>query len=150
MRERIESPLRASTPTPGEAAPSPEAARLELRPLTGWEEEYVERHQAKPNTARLCNEILARCLVPPGEALEQARATVRDLLVAERDRELVALRRISLGPDVSARVPCSACSEISEAEFSLDVLPLDFAPPPPQVVVDLPDVGEVRLRLPTA
>lgn len=124
--------------------------RIELRGLTGWDEEYVERHQADPNTARLCNEVLARCLVAPGEDAAAARATVRGLLVADRDRELVALRRLSLGPDVSAQVPCPECGETSEAEFSLDVLPLDFAPPPPRLRVELEGVGEAVLRLPTA
>ena len=124
--------------------------RIELRPLTGWDEEYVERHQADPNTARLCNEVLARCRVPPGEDPTEARETVRALLVAERDRELVELRRLSLGPHVSARVPCPACGEISEAGFSLDVLPLGFEPPPRRLTVYLDDVGEVELRLPTA
>jgi hypothetical protein len=122
----------------------------ELRALTGWDEEYVERHQAEPNTARLCNEILARCLVAPGEDAAGARKTVRDMLVAERDRELVALRRLSLGPDVSARVACPACGETSEADFSLDVLPLAFEPPPRRLDLALDDAGEVLLRLPTA
>ena len=121
--------------------------RIDLRGLTGWDEEYVERHQADPNTARLCNEVLARCLVPPGD---DARATVRELLVAERDRELVALRRLSLGPDVSAQVPCPECGETSEAEFSLDVLPLEFDSPPRRLTVELEGVGEAVLRLPTA
>lgn len=129
------------------ASPPP---RLGLRGLSGWEEEYLERHQAEPNTARLCNEILARCLVAPGEDPGEARETIRDLLVAERDRELVALRRMSLGPDISAQVACAACGEISEADFSLDVLPLDFESPPRQLSVQWPDIGEVVLRLPTA
>jgi hypothetical protein len=124
--------------------------RIDLRGLTGWDEEYVERHQADPNTARLCNEILARCLVAPGEDAAAARATVRDLLVAERDRELVALRRLSLGPNVSARVACPACGETSEADFSLDVLPLDFEAPPRRLRVELEGVGEAVVRLPTA
>ncbi|MDX6511431.1 MAG: hypothetical protein QOE36_935 [Gaiellaceae bacterium] len=148
MRERVDSPLRP--PAPDAEGPSPPPARLQLRQLTGWEEEYLERHQAEPNTARLCNEVLARCLVAPGDDSTEARQTVRDLLVAERDRELVALRRLSLGPDISARVPCPACGEVSEADFSLDVLPLDFELPPRSLSVELPDVGEVLLRLPTA
>jgi len=126
------------------------AERLQLRGLSGWEEEYVERHRTDPNTARLCNEVLARCLVAPGEEPgAAAREQVRTLLVAERDRELVALRRLSLGPQVRARVPCPACGEESEAEFSLDLLPLDFTPPPRELTVTLPD-GAARLRLPTA
>jgi hypothetical protein len=151
MRERVDSPLRSRAPaveSDGTAsAPEP---RLQLRELSGWEEELVERRQADANTARLCNEILARCLVAPGEDPGDARETVRKLLVVERDRELVALRRLSLGPEIVARVPCPACDEVSEAEFSLDVLPLDFPPPPRRVTVELPDVGEAIVRLPTA
>ena len=151
MRERIDSPLRSPAPdAEPAAADAPTPPRLQLRELSGWEEEYLERHQAEPNTARLCNEVLARCLVASGEDPAEARQTVRDLLVAERDRELVALRRLSLGPDISARVPCPACGEVSEADFSLDVLPLDFQVPPRRLRVELPDVGEALLRLPTA
>jgi hypothetical protein len=152
MRERVDSPLRSPELDAGESgsAAAPPPASLQLRELSGWEEEFLERHQESPNTARLCNEILARCLVAPGEDPAGARQTIRDLLVAERDRELVALRRLSLGPDISARVPCLACGEVSEANFSLDVLPLDFQPPPRELSVVLPDVGEVLLRLPTA
>jgi hypothetical protein len=123
--------------------------RIDLRGLTGWDEEYVERHQSDPNTARLCNELLVRCLVGPDIDDAAARETVRDLLVAERDRELVALRRLSLGPDVSARAPCSACGETSEAEFSLDLLPLGFEPPPRRLELEV-DHEQVWLRLPTA
>ena len=160
-RERVESPLRSRAPAAAEptaaadARPAAEAGaaaapRLRLRPLTGWEEEYVERHQAEPNTARLCNDVLARCLVEPGEDATEARHTVRGLLVAERDRELVALRRLSLGPDVRAEVTCPACGEVSEAEFSLDALPLDFELPPREVRVEVGAGDEAVLRLPTA
>jgi hypothetical protein len=150
-RERVDSPLRASSLDAEAIDPAPvPISHLALRPLTGWEEEYVERHQAEANTARLCNEILARCLVPPGQDPEEARETVRALLVAERDRELVALRRLSLGPDVSAHVTCPTCGEVSEASFSLDVLPVGFDVPERQLRVELPEGGEALLRLPTA
>ncbi len=146
--ERIDSPFGVAEQAARERAPA--RARLKLRGLTGWEEEHIESRAAEPNTARLCNEILARCLVAPGADPEPGRRTVRDLLVAERDRELVALRRLSLGPDISAQVSCSHCGEQSEADFSLDVLPLDFEPPEEPVRLELDGVGEVLLRLPTA
>lgn len=149
MKERVDSPLRNQAAA-AEAPTADTPARLRLRPLTGWEEEYVERHQAEANTARLCNEVLARCLVEPGEHPGGARQTVRDLLVAERDRELVELRRISLGPEIKARVSCPSCGETSDVAFSLDTLPLDFDVPPRRLTVDVDDVGEVVLRLPTA
>src|SRR6266536_63985 len=140
MRERVVSPL-ASGPSSAAVPTADEPARLRLRELTGWEEEYVEQHADDANTARLCNEILARCLVAPGEPLDAARATIRSLLVSERDRELVELRRVSLGADVNAQVLCPACDEMSEVDFSLDVLPLGFESPPRQLEVDVDGVG---------
>lgn len=149
MRERVESPLRA--PAAAADAVTPDSGlRLRLRPLSGWEEEYVERHQEEANTARLCNEVLARCLVEPGEDPGAARDVVRNLLVAERDRELVELRRLSLGSEITAHVSCPTCGEASEVVFSLDALPLDFEAPPRRLTVDVADVGAVVLRLPTA
>src|SRR3954453_4979567 len=149
MRERVQSPLRA-TAAADDAPTVDTAARLQLGPLSGWEEEYVERHQADVNTGRLCNEVLARCVVEPGEDPGSARQVVRNLLVAERDRELVELRRLSLGPEITARVTCPACDEASQVAFSLDALPLDFESPPRRLTVQVADVGEVVLRLPTA
>ena len=115
-QERVDSPLRRPAPSTSHDS----VVGLELRGLSGWEEEYLERHQFEANTARLCNEILARCCVPPGEDPGPARERVHALLVPERDRELVRLRRMSLGPKVSARVDCPACGQANEAEFSLD------------------------------
>jgi hypothetical protein len=149
VKERVDSPLRGQAAAV-EAPTAEKPARLRLRPLTGWEEEYVERHQADANTARLCNEVLARCLVEPGEHPGGARQAVRELLVAERDRELVELRRISLGPEIKARVSCPSCGEPSDVTFSLETLPLDFDSPPRRLTVEVPEAGEIVLRLPTA
>ena len=133
----------------GPAAPAAHGD-LPLRAMTGWEEEFVERNLASPDTARLCNELLARCLVDPGEDHRPALERVRGLLVAERDRALVALRRLSLGPDVSAVVRCPQCGQENQADFSLDALPTGFAVPPPTLAVTLDDGASVDLRLPTA
>ncbi|WP_344208895.1 hypothetical protein [Kribbella sancticallisti] len=151
-RERLESPLRT---TEGTASPVPagstEPAELPLRELTGWEEEYLERHQHEPNTARVCDEVLARCCVPPGaEPGDDVRERVRQLLVAERDRELVRLRRMSLGPDVEAEVTCPSCSGSNEATFSLDALDLGFTAPARSERFDLGAGDVVEVRLPTA
>ena len=145
--ERVDSPLRSASSASGASTSAP---RLALRAMSGWEEEHVQRHQADTNTARLCNEILARCLVPPGEDPGAARQTVAALLVGERDRELVELRRLSLGPAVSAQVVCPSCGETSDAEFSLDTLPLDLPSSPRRVSLEIPELGDVTLRLPTA
>jgi hypothetical protein len=118
--------------------------------MTGWEEEFVERHLNTSNTAHLCNGLLARCLVSPGEDATAARAIVRGLLVAERDRALVALRCISLGPRVSSIVRCPACEAENQSDFLLDDLPLDFEVPHSSLEVTLAEGTRVGLRLPTA
>lgn len=146
-RERVPSPLR---PEASRNAARPAAGVLPLRELTGWEEEYLSRHQYDANTARTCNEVLARCCVPPGtEPDEQVRARVRDLLVAERDLELVRLRRMSLGPDVEARLECPTCGAASDASFSLDDLDLDPGFPAKRTGLAVDD-DELTLSLPTA
>lgn len=157
-RVRVESPLRTSQDqakggAQGRAEPPthgpPDA--LPLRELTGWEEEFLERRQHEPNTARTCNEVLAMCCVPPGSDPDEAvRDRVRALLVAERDCELVRLRRMSIGPDVEATVGCPACGGTIEASFSLDTLDLDVEVPQRRTGIPLDDPDGLTLDLPTA
>jgi len=152
-RVRVESPLRTSRSQArrSEPARATDDDRLPLRELTGWEEEYLERHQHDANTARTCNEVLAMCCVPPGtEPGESQRAAVRALLVAERDRELVRLRTMSIGPDVEATVACPSCGETNEVSFSLDSIDLDLALPERRSGIAPPDLDGFTLDLPTA
>ena len=166
-RSRMASPLRppptsppappaagsqAEPPAPGAAVPRSQAVTTlpPLRPLTGYEEEFLEEHQHDANTARLCNEVLARCLVPPGADHTPALAQVRSLLVAERDRALLELRRISLGPQISGQVDCPNCAKPVEAEFSLDALAIDVPEVPREIQTLVEGTGVARLRLPTA
>jgi hypothetical protein len=144
---RIDNPFRAlrRSPEPAAAAPA-----LPLRPMTGYEEEVAERQASDANTARLCNEILARCLAPPGADSSAALAQVRAMLVPERDAALVQLRRISLGDAVRTELRCPRCCAVSEAEFSLAELPLPPLPGRRPVDLTLPGGARASLRLPTA
>jgi hypothetical protein len=163
-RTRMESPLRSRTPEaepasgPASSAspqssisPDPAApAELQLRTLTGWEEEFLEQHQYDANTARLCNEVLARCMTDPGADHTAALAGVREMLVPERDRALIELRRISLGPGVSAQVDCTECGQVAEVSFSLDALAAELPAVPRVLPADVPGSPVAHLRLPTA
>jgi hypothetical protein len=144
----------AEAPTAAGPAPrGPERAPLPgLRPLTGYEEELLERRRSEPNTAALCNEVLARCLAPPGEDPGARRDEVGRLLVAERDRALVALRRMSFGDEVRTVIDCPSCGKASDISFRLSELPLEAESPPPPSELEsaLEDGRAVRLRLPTA
>jgi len=139
--ERLESPFRGG----GGAGP-----RLVLRPMTGHEEEWVERRRSEANTARLCNEVLARCLVAPGAEASRELDRVRALTVAQRDEALLQLRRLSLGDTLHMRTACPSCGGTAEVDFQLSQLPLPPTEAPARVLVSLEDGTQAVLRLPTA
>jgi hypothetical protein len=144
--ERMENPFARRRADPP-ARPAPE---LVLRPMTGYEEELVEERRHDANTAALCNEIIARCLVPPGADTSAARARVRSLLVAQRDAALVHLRRISLGDVIHSRIHCPACDKPNEIDFRISDLPVSVADAPERIDVPVDGGIQATLRLPTA
>jgi hypothetical protein len=157
--QRVMSPFasaqHASTGEQAVSLPRSTARRrpsdLPLRELTGWEEEFVDRRRSSGNTARLCNEILARCLCPPGvEPDTTDLARVGELLVAERDRALVQLRCASLGADVNFESACTSCGATNEVSFSLNALDLDFDLPAGPISCEFGDGGSAELRAPSA
>ncbi len=124
-----------------------------LREMTGYEEQFVERHKSQANTARLCNAVLARCLVPPGadqDLIDEALQQVRALAVAQRDRLLIHLRKMSLGEELHSSADCPHCGQPNEASFRVSDLPLDFETPPSSVECGLDNGQTAVLRLPTA
>ncbi len=146
MEIKMENPFGRRWGARDERRKSP----LALRPMTGHEEEIVESRRGEANTAALCNEILARCLVLPGADVRSARARVRALLVAERDAALCELRRISLGSHIKSRVFCPSCGEENAVDFDLGTLPI--AVPETKETIEVSVEGDIRvtLRLPTA
>lgn len=151
--ERMMSPFH---PPPDSGKPS--AARqgvplpdgFALREMTGYEEEYLEVHGAESNTSELVNQILARCLVAPGQDCGAALEAVRALPVAHRDAALIELRRRSLGPHVSSEVNCPSCGEGVAVEFDLAEIPLEVPAAPARIEHQLSDGRCAVVRLPTA
>jgi hypothetical protein len=130
-----------------EPGAAPVAARL--RPISGFEEELLSAQAGARNTAALCNEVLARCLVGPGLDPGPARAEVRSLLVPERDLALLALRRRSFGDRVESDVSCPACGRGNEISFSLADMPTPAPTTVREIAVER-DGAVARVRLPTA
>lgn len=148
---RVSSPFRS--PQEGMLVgdqPGGTEKELVLREMTGFEEEYLESRNEEANTGRTCNEVLARCLVPPGSDSTDALTRVRGLSVAERDRALVRLRQQSLGDEVESIVWCPECEAKNEVHFHLRDLPLDFESPPERVEHGLGDGRQAVVRVPTA
>ena len=124
--------------------------KLELRGMTGYEEEVAERRRNESNTAALCNEIVARCSVAPGADFREALTQVRNLLIARRDEALLKVRQLSLGDTVNTIVTCPVCSRKNDVSFPLSALPVEVKDAPERVDVKLDDGTKVALRLPTA
>lgn len=136
----LQSPFRSRR----QAAPR---AELSLRAMTGFEEEFLEANlDAEP--VLLCNELLARCMVSPGEDIREALAQVRGMLIPERDRSLLQLRRISLGDTLELRTRCPACGHSHDLSLSLSELPSDFVVEQRRLELNLGKMAV--LRLPTA
>ena len=143
--EVLRNPFRAAP----RAAPASAALDDRLRPMTGFEEEFIEANLSGEPTA-LVHELLARCLVAPGADPSAALAEVRALTVPERDRALVRLRQRSLGDTVETLATCPRCGHRTAVSFPLSALPLDFPAPPRELTVALPDGRRAVLRCSTA
>jgi hypothetical protein len=138
----------------------------ELRTMSGYEEQQVEeflhrRPETSSNTAALCNELLARCLVAAGRDPGSARTRIDELSVSERDLALLALRRRSYGDLVETLVDCPVCGEVNETRFDLAEMPLELGPIATRLRVRVCEpavgdaaplrlLGEAELRLPSA
>lgn len=148
---RADAPKTSATPNShGQTLRPAIVVADELRELSGHEEELIEGRRFAHNSAALCNELLARCLVPVGAELDAARARVAGLCIAERDLALVALRRISLGDAVGTHVDCPGCAELNEVDFDLSLLPTSLPAIPERVSGRLADGRRAVLRLPSA
>lgn len=163
-----EQPEAAETPSLPDAQPAttvtrslsaPRALRIGLRPprrlvglraLTGYEEQIVEERGLLSNSARLCNEILARCICAPGQEPGEARDRVGELLVAERDSALIELRRLTFGSRVDNTLRCPQCGMANPMSFDLALVTLDVTDVAEGVEVTLTDGRAATLRLPTA
>ncbi len=118
-----------------------------LRPLCGRDEELLAARRGG-NAAALCNELLARCLVPIGRDPRAVRDEVAALLVHDRDLALVALRRLTHGDPLAVELACTGCEARHEVTIDLDRL---VRPPDPPRELAIEVGGRcIEARLPTA
>ncbi len=96
---------------------------VELRPLSGAEEDWLARHPAVPSAAAV-SRVLSACLVRledlPGDA-----ALVRSLLVGDRDYLMLRLRGLTLGDHIRAVFVCPACTAKMDVDLSASAVPMD-------------------------
>jgi len=97
---------------------------VELRPLTGYEEELLADKRAV--AAAQVTAVLSRCVrrIGPLQPVDEAQA--RDLSVGDRQYLLLKLRALTFGDkvDLSARCPWGDCGEAVDVDFLISDVPI--------------------------
>ncbi len=103
---------------------------VELRALSGREEELLVGQSKQMSPAALITELLTRCVVRLGNRMGISATEARQLLVADRQYLLLVLRRLTFGPTVQATIPCPLrdCDQRIDIDFSLDDIPIVAVP----------------------
>jgi T4 bacteriophage base plate protein len=101
---------------------------VELRPLTGREEEWLGSCPADLSTAAVVTELLGRCVTRLGDVEAPGPRGVRELLPADRDYLLLALRAITFGSRFDAVLDCPGCAEKIDVGFSAGDVPVERRP----------------------
>ena len=89
-----------------------------LRPLTGREEDWLAQSRNLPHAVKVTR-LLSECVLSIEGAPVNA-SMIRKLLVGDRDFLVLRVRAATLGDRVLAVLPCPACNERMDVEFSVD------------------------------
>jgi len=103
---------------------------VEIAILTGAGEEAILSAPADMCAAALITTLLAHGVRRIGTLRRVTNASVRDLLVQDREFLLIRLRELTLGPDMWVRVQCprAECAQSMEIKLRLDTLPVTKRP----------------------
>jgi hypothetical protein len=122
-----------------------------LRPLTGWEEDWLLSLTDPCPQAQLVTELLARCVERVGPELAD-HGIVRSLTVADRDFLLLKLHQITFGNRVERVLSCPKpeCGAKMDATFDLSAIPIKERPRQRSYVLPLGEAPrrEILFRLP--
>ncbi len=101
----------------------PSGIEAEIREMTGAEEEILTNQRLIKSGAAI-NQVLKNCLVRLGENENPSMNDVLDLLSGDRLSLLVALRKVSLGHEVSLELMCPnpTCHEVNALTIDLESL----------------------------
>lgn len=123
------------------------AQTVTLRPVLGFEEEWLAHASQAPSAAKVTR-LLSSCLVSIGGE-PVSTSLVRHLLVGDRDYLMLHLRRLSLGDQVNAVLTCLHCAEKMDVNFSTGDTPVEKRPQK-TAAYEMESGGRaIRFRLPT-
>jgi hypothetical protein len=123
-----------------------------IRPLTGYEEEWLAQNHSAAN-ATCTSRILNACIVRMDDEDAPCDVACR-MLVGDRDYLMLQLRRLTLGDRILAVVSCSSCGLKMDVDFDATSIPFEHGAPDDAVYeVVIPAAGmqssrSVHFRLP--
>lgn len=134
------------------AAPKLVAKDVQVRELTGADEEVIAKARMNGNPARFQQALLNCGVVKIGED----RATpelLKSMLIGDQDAVVLGIRRATYGDEVTLpRFTCPGCGEQFDHTMTLDSIPirtLDDAIEDQQFTVPLRKGGTALVRFPT-
>jgi len=118
-----------------------------LRPLSGREEEWLAYHRSTPNAERV-SWLLNQCLLSV-DGHPADIDLVRRFLIADRQYLMLQLRRLTLGDQIQAVVPCPECQKKMDVDFRLDDVSVECRPQDTSSYTTELSGRSVCFRLPT-
>ncbi|MCP4410561.1 MAG: hypothetical protein GY807_23025, partial [Gammaproteobacteria bacterium] len=128
---------------------------VELRMLTGFDEEYIAEPSSATFPANRITNLLNRCITSMDGVEEVTADAVWRLTVGDREALLLHLRRLIMGERMQCVLNCpqAGCSELMDIELSVSDLLQPTYQKPEHVYEDTIESADrkyrVRFRLPT-
>lgn len=101
---------------------------FEYREMDGSDEEAINRNTIKNSGSKIVSTILDRCIVRIGSIIKAetkpAKWTeiIKSLLVPDQDYALIAIRKISVGSEITVKHTCPSCKRELTTETDVDEL----------------------------
>jgi hypothetical protein len=93
-----------------------------LKPLTGYEEEFLLHEGQFLSAAARVTQLLTRCVLRMGSLEPVGPDAVRRLNVGDREALLLHLRRLALGEQVSCLLVCPFCAKKMDLDLQIGEL----------------------------
>jgi hypothetical protein len=125
---------------------APPVTSVELRPLSGWEEEWLSCNSGAP-PALAVSALLDACVTECGGG-PCPKGMAAQLLAGDRDYLMLQLRRMTFGDRIRAVINCPACEAKMDTDFLAGDVPVERRPQTqPTYSVDAGG-GSIHFRLP--
>jgi hypothetical protein len=93
-----------------------------LRPVTGYDEEFLVEQSGRLSPAARATHLLSRCLERLGPLTPVTPEIVRQLTVGDREALMLHLRRLTLGERISCVLSCPACGDKMDLDLRVEEL----------------------------